>query len=112
MLWAPVSKEGQIEFRVDGNKIAFDNDNVRSYPQLIVWALEMRRMMGVRVPEGTIGRLNEAWDALQTLGVFEEAATSWKEHPQKELQTTNRIAEGWTPGRHIRERSSVRGACF
>jgi len=32
-----------------------------SYPQLIVWALEMRRMMGIRVPEGVIGRLKETY---------------------------------------------------
>ena len=66
-----------------------------SYPQLIVWALEMRRMMGVRVPEGTIRRLNETWVAQQTQGFFEEAATSWKEHIQKDLQLTNKRAEGW-----------------
>jgi hypothetical protein len=66
-----------------------------SYPQLIVWALEMRRMMGIRVPEGVIGRLEETWVAQQTRGDFEEAAASWKEQLQKELQSTSRIAEGW-----------------
>ena len=66
-----------------------------AYPQLIVWALEMRRMMGVRVPVGIIRHLEETWDAQQTLGIFEEAAAAWKEQLQKELQSINRIAEGW-----------------
>ena len=67
-------------------------------PQLIVWTLEMHRMMGVGVPVGTIRCLNEAWDALPTLGVFEEAATSSKEHLfqlKRELRITSRITEGW-----------------
>ena len=50
----------------------FYGDKVMSYPQLIVWALEMRRMMGVGVPVGIIRHLEETWDAQQTLGVYEE----------------------------------------
>jgi len=95
-LWGPVAKgtglvkTGTIVFKVDSKQTAHYADKVMSYPQLIVWALEMRRMMGVGVPEGTIGRLKEIWDAQQTLGIFEEAAAAWKDQLQKELQSTNR----------------------
>jgi hypothetical protein len=66
------------------------------YPQLRVWAREMRRMMGIRVPEGVIGRLKETWVAQQTRGVFEEAMTYWRKQLQKSLQSQNRMAaEGW-----------------
>jgi hypothetical protein len=60
---------------VDKKRIAFYGDSVMSYPQLIVWALEMRRMTGISVLEGVIGRLEETWVAQQTRQVFEEAAT-------------------------------------
>ena len=49
----------------------------------------------IRVPEGVIGRLEETWVAQHTRGDVEEAAASWKEQLQNELQSTSRIAEGW-----------------
>ena len=88
-------QSGKIMFRVDSKLIAFYSDGVMCYPQLIVWAVEMRRMMDVGVPVGIIRHLKETWDTQQTLGVYEEAAVSWKEQLQKELQSTNRVAEGW-----------------
>ena len=67
-----------------------------SYPQLIVWALEMRRMMDVSVPEGVIRRLKETWVAQQTRGAFEEAVTFWRKQLQESLQSEKRMAaEGW-----------------
>ena len=73
-VWGPVAKgsganeQGKISFKVESNMIAFYNDNVMSYPQLIVWALEMRRMMDVSVPEGVIRPLEETRVAQQTQG--------------------------------------------
>ena len=67
-----------------------------SYPQLIVWALEMRRMMDVSVPEGVIRRLEETWVAQQTRGPFEEAVISWRKQLQESLQSDRKMAaEGW-----------------
>jgi hypothetical protein len=54
-VWGPVTKSiglyksGEIRFRVDSKLMTFYEDKVMSYPQLIVWALEMRRMMGIRL---------------------------------------------------------------
>ena len=87
-------RAGKIRYKVDSKLIAFYGDSVMSYPQLIVWALEMRRMMGVRVTEGTIRRLEVTWDAQQTLGVFVEAETSWKEQLRKELQSIGLLRGG------------------
>jgi hypothetical protein len=59
-VWGPVAKgsganvQGQIKIKVDSKLISFYSDKVMSYPKLIVWALEMRRMMDVSVPEGVI----------------------------------------------------------
>jgi hypothetical protein len=73
-----VTEEGKIRFTVDSKKTSFYSDTVMSYPQLIVWALEMRRMMGISVLESVIGRLEETWVAQQTRRVFEEAVTYWR----------------------------------
>jgi len=101
-VWGPVakgiglSKNGGMRFTVDSKLRGFYTDKVMSYPQLIVWAVEMRRMMGIRVPEGIIGRLEETWVAHQTRGDFEEAITYWRKQLQKSLQSQNRMAtEGW-----------------
>jgi hypothetical protein len=106
-VWGPVakgiglSKNGGIRFTVDSKLRGFYTDKVMSYPQLIVWAVEMRRMMDVSsVPEGVIRRLKETWVAQQTLGDFEEAITYWRKQLQKSLQSQNRMAtEG---GNHFR----------
>jgi hypothetical protein len=67
-------------------------------------------MRRVRVPEGIIGHLEKTWIAQQTLGVFEEAATSWRKQLQEEL-LSQRI--GWLRGgNHFRGRSSERDAEF
>ena len=66
-VWGPVAKgiglvkSGKIRFMVDRKLTGFYSDSVMSYPQLIVWAVEMRRMMDVSVPEGVIRRLEETW---------------------------------------------------
>ena len=82
---------------MDSKLRGFYTDKVMSFPQLIVWAVEMRRMMDVSsVPEGVIWRLKETWVAQQTWGVFEEAMTYWRKQLQKSLQSQNRMAaEGW-----------------
>ena len=103
-VWGPVakgiglSKNGGMRFTVDSKLRGFYTDKVMSYPQLIVWAVEMRRMMDVRcVPEGVIRRLKETWVAQQTLGDFEEAITYWRKQLQKSLQAKNSMAaEGCT----------------
>ena len=101
-LWGPVAKgtgatkQGTIMFKVDSKQTSFYSDTVMPYPQLIVWALEMRRMMDVSVPEGVIRRLEETWVAQQTWGGFEETVTFWRKQLQDSLQSQKRMAaDGW-----------------
>ena len=85
-MWGPGAKgiglreSGEIDFRVGGKETSFHQDIVMSYPQLIVWALEVRRRMGVsRLPEAVM-RLKDIWDACPNTGVsFEDVAKAWKE---------------------------------
>jgi hypothetical protein len=105
-VWGPVAKgsganvrQGKIIFKVDSKHTSFYSDKVMSYPQLIVWALEMRRMMDVSVPEGVIRRLEETWVAQSVAGLpenFEQAVISWRKQLQESLQTERKMAaEGW-----------------
>ncbi len=76
----------EIDFDVDSIMPSFPTHTV-TRPHRFVWALEMRMMMGFRVPEGTIGRLSSKTAEQQTLpGVFEDAAKAWKEQLQNKLQ--------------------------
>ena len=60
-------QSGAIVFIVDGKL---------SYPQLIVYALEMRRRMGVNVPKGIMALLKTARD-IPTRKGFEEMRVAW-----------------------------------
>ena len=68
-----------------------------SYPQLIVYALEMRSRMGIKVPEGTMARLKAAWD-VPTMGDFDEMRVTWGTQLQHELRDPRSAqgSKGWS----------------
>ena len=75
---------GRNPAQCDGQQTSFYRDRAMSFIQLIVYALEMRRMAGVTVPEGAMGRLKAAWDDA-TMGGFEVTSTAWVNQLQREL---------------------------
>ena len=67
-----------------------------SYPQLIVYALKMRRRMGFKVPVGTIALLKAAWD-VPTMGDFDEKRVTWVTQLSQELRDpmSSQGSTGW-----------------